>query len=93
MKKLTIPCDFQGKKSSVDFYVGTPKKGCHPVQKQSHWLSTERGGIIIPSINESLEKISALALQNKVNFEELCAYAIKTAGEEQPSKDPDELLK
>ena len=76
VKKLSIPCDFGDKNQPVDFYIGSPKAENGPIQNQSHWMSSERGGAVPPAVMESLTKIRALSEQNNVPFPELCEYAI-----------------
>ena len=79
MKKLTIPCNFGNQRSPVDFYVGSPKADNHPIQNQSHWLSSDRGGVVPSEIMDSLQRLHDLSKKNKVPFEELCMYAIESA--------------
>ncbi len=81
MKKLTIPCTFGGEKHPVDFYIGAPKADNHPIQNQSHWLSSERGGNVPSDIMDSLQRLHDLSKKNHVPFEELCSYAIESASE------------
>jgi len=79
MKKLTIPCQFGNQRQPVDFYVGQPKSDNHPIQNQSHWLSSERGGVVPGEIMDSLQRLHDLSKKNHVPFEELCSYAIESA--------------
>ncbi|MBL6785025.1 MAG: DUF2610 domain-containing protein [Rickettsiales bacterium] len=80
MKKLAIPCSFGAQSHSVDFYVGQPKIDKHPIQNQSSWLSSNRGGSVPGNVMDSLEKLHDLSKKNRVNFAELCEYAVTTAG-------------
>ena len=82
MKKLNIPCQFGAEKHNVDFYVGRPKDDNHPLQNQSHWLSSARGGNVPSDIMESLKKLHDISLKNQVPFEELCSYAMGAAQQE-----------
>ena len=79
MKKLTIPCQFGNQRQPVDFYIGQPKPDNHPIQNQSHWLSSDRGGVVPAEIMESLQRLHDLSRKNHVPFEELCSYAIESA--------------
>ena len=81
MKKLSIPCTFGPQNHSVDFYVGQPKVDKHPIQNQSSWLSSARGGAVPDNVMQSLEKLHDLSTKNRVNFADLCEYAVGTAGD------------
>lgn len=81
MKKLSIPCSFGPQNHSVDFYVGQPKEDKHPIQNQSSWLSSARGGSVPDNVMQSLEKLHDLSRKNRVNFADLCEYAVGTAGD------------
>jgi translation initiation factor 2B subunit (eIF-2B alpha/beta/delta family) len=76
VKKFTVPCDFSGKKFPITFYVGDAVVGNHPIGFQSKWLSDERGGTVPKELMDSLAKLKEISDQNKVSFEELCAYVI-----------------
>jgi hypothetical protein len=82
MKKFTIPCDFGGVSAPFEVYIGNPKKGNHPLQHQSGWLSRERGGTIPPDIMESFAKLLELSEKNGVSFEDLCVYALEAANKD-----------
>lgn len=86
MKKFTIPCDFGGQKHPFQIYVGEPRDDRHPLQNQSHWLSTERGGNIPPEVMESFQKLHNIAKENNVSFEDLCMYAFGQASEEKKAE-------
>jgi hypothetical protein len=89
MKKFSINCTFNGQSSPVHFYIGEPESKHHPIHFQADWLSKERGGSVPPEVMDSLAKLRDLSQQNGVPFEELCAYALEAAvqnndsGEEQ----------
>ena len=76
VKKFTVPCDFGGKKFPVTFYVGNASIGNHPIGFQSKWLAEERGGNVPQQLMDSLKRLKEIADENKVDFEELCAYVI-----------------
>lgn len=82
MKKFTIPCDFGGKKSPFDVYIGDPDGNLHPLCYQQNWLKKERGGEIPQEVMESFAKLKALSEKNGVSFEDLCVYALEAANEE-----------
>jgi hypothetical protein len=79
MKKITIPCDFNGQKIPFPIYVGEPRADKHPLQNQSWWLSSERGGSIPQEVMDSFEKLHNIAKENNVPFEDLCVYALGAA--------------
>lgn len=79
MKKLTIPCSFNGQVAPVDLYIGNPNASQHPLNYQSKWLSTERGGQIQQEVMDSISKIQKIAIKHNVSFEELCFYAVTVA--------------
>lgn len=82
MRRFTIPCDFGGVKAPFDTYIGEPMPGYHPLHFQRLWLLEERGGAIPMDVLDSFAKLLAIARENKVNFEELCVYALASAAEE-----------
>ncbi|MDD2839514.1 MAG: DUF2610 domain-containing protein [Rickettsiales bacterium] len=79
MKSFGIPCDFNGQKQTILFYIGNPHQDQHPIHFQSSWLSSVKGGVVPADIMESISKLHDLALRHKVSFEELCYYAINVA--------------
>ncbi len=79
MKRFTVPCDFNGKKAPFHIYIGEPNPKNHPLQHQSHWLSSERGGTIPEEVMNAFGKLHDIAKENGVSFEELCVYALGTA--------------
>ena len=87
IKKLTIPCVFGNQKQPVDFYVGEPKADNHPIQNQSHWLSSERGGTVPAEIMDSLKRLHELSKKNHVPFVDLCSYAIESANTDQQQEE------
>lgn len=83
MKRFTVPCDFGGQKAPFHVYVGEPRPDKHPLQNQSSWLSSERGGNIPPEVMDSFERLFKIAQENNVSFEDLCVYALGAAAETQ----------
>jgi hypothetical protein len=78
MKKFKIPCNFDGKKTPVTFYIGKPQTDHNPIHFQAEWLSSERGGNVPQEVMQSLEELMELSKKNGVPFEELCEYALKS---------------
>jgi Domain of unknown function (DUF2610) len=78
VKKFTISCKFGETSAPYNIYVGTPVADAHPLEQQAAWLLRERGGVVPVEVMESFSKLQAIALENGVNFEELCVYALGT---------------
>ena len=79
VKQFTIPCDFQGQMSPVTLYIGHPEATHHPINFQSQWLSSARGGQVPSDLMDTLQKLHDLAIENNADFEELCYYALISA--------------
>ena len=79
VKQFTIPCDFQGQMSPVTLYIGHPEATHHPINFQSQWLSSARGGQVPQDLMDTLQKLHDLAIENNADFEELCYYALISA--------------
>lgn len=79
MKRFTIPCDFGGKKAPFHVYIGAATYSRHPLYYQQLWLRQERGGYIPTEILESFGRLSNIALEHNISFEELCVYALAGA--------------
>lgn len=84
MKKFTIPCDFGEVKYPFQIYIGHPNAKTHPLLYQQIWLRDQRGGSIPAEVMESFQKLHNIALDNKVNFEELCMYALDSNKKDTP---------
>lgn len=82
MKRFTVPCDFNGVKHPFHVYIGEPNPKKHPLQFQSWWLSSERGGTIPQDVMDSFEKLFKISQENNVSFEDLCVYALGAAQQE-----------
>jgi hypothetical protein len=82
MKRFTIPCDFGGQKHPFHVYIGEPHPKKHPLQNQSSWLSSERGGTIPQDVMDSFEKLFKISQENNVSFEDLCVYALGNANKD-----------
>lgn len=79
VKQFTIPCDFQGQMAPVTLYIGHPEEAHHPINFQSQWLSSARGGQVPQDLMDTLQKLHDLAIENNADFEELCYYALISA--------------
>lgn len=79
VKRFDIPCNFNGKMITVTLYIGDPKLENHPLQFQSNWLASVKGGQIPQDVMDSISKIRDLAVKNNVSFEDLCYFAVKKA--------------
>lgn len=82
MKKFKIPCIFGKEKIPFDLYVGQPSNDFEPLQFQQLWMEQEREGQIPQEVIDSFNKLHAIAVENNVDFEELCMYALGNAAEE-----------
>ena len=78
MKKFTVICSFGEQKAPFHIYVGEPSPDLHPLLFQEAWLAEERLGKVPPEVMENFAKLHTIAIENKVSFEELCAYALGT---------------
>ena len=78
MKKFNIPCNFNGKKVPVTFYIGKPQAEHNPIHFQAEWLASARGGNVPQEVLQSLDELMVLSKKNGVPFEELCEYALKS---------------
>lgn len=79
IKRFTIPCDFSGKKYPFHVYVLTGPRGYAELQDQFRWLKEFRGGEVPADVRSSFQRLNAIASENKVDFMELCVYALGTA--------------
>lgn len=93
MKMFVIPCDVNGQKVPVQFYIGEPAPNLHPIKYQSSWISMQRGVTVPADVLGSLQKLFEIAVENKVSFVDLCTYALNYPTEQNapaasPSNDP-----
>jgi hypothetical protein len=82
MKKFKIPCFFNGEKVPFDLYVGAPASDFNPLYFQMRWLTDLRGGFVPGEVMDSFHKLHNIALENKVDLEELAMYALGSAAKE-----------
>jgi Domain of unknown function (DUF2610) len=74
--RFTVPIDFGGTTSPFYIYVIAGKNGCRQVQDQFIWVTEYRGGKVPPEVLESFHKLNRIAVENNVDFRELCVYAL-----------------
>lgn len=74
-KMLTFPCDFNGQKQSVNFYIGMPSPDSHPIGFQMKWLGA-KGGNVPPNIVDALQRLSKISREKNIPFVQLCEYVI-----------------
>jgi hypothetical protein len=90
VKKITLPCQFGDKVAPFNVYVGSPTTSpddMHPLEQQEAWLRRERGGVIPAVVMDSFRTLFEISLKEKVSFEELCVYALRSADQEPLSAD------
>ena len=79
VKQFTIPCQFGQEMSPVTLYIGHPEATHHPINFQSNWLSSAKGGTVPQDLMDTLQRLHDLAEENGADFEELCYYALISA--------------
>ena len=89
MKRFSINCQINGQLAPFHVYVGEPDPSKHPLQNQSNWLSSEKGGSIPQEVMDSFAKLHKISKENNVPFEDLCVYALETANKDE-EKGPDQ---
>jgi TPR repeat protein len=77
--RFTIPCDFAGKSFPFFVYVLGGPRGYAELQDQFRWLEEVRGGEVPPAVRASFLRLNGIAAENRVDFRELCVYALATA--------------
>lgn len=79
-KKFSAPCNFNGVSSPFTFWISDDyKPGNHPLDFQTKWLSSARGGILDPKISEGIMQIAQISEKNKISFEYLFGIAMNAA--------------
>lgn len=90
VKKFSISCAFDGgSQSPVEFFVGDPSYGKHPIEFQSKWLTEVKGGHVPQDVMDSIQKIKELSEKNNILFEDLCFYAITMANTKSLEENPE----
>jgi hypothetical protein len=74
--EFKIPCAFNGQMSDVAVYLGNPEGKHNPIFFQNKFINDVKGGMISPAVLESLDKLKTLALENGVDFLDLCKDAL-----------------
>ncbi len=88
--RFTIPVDFDGTKFPFYVYIITGKQGYKGLQDQFVWLKEYRGGKIPNEVQESFNRLNKIAVDNDVDFRDLCVYALGDKKDEttQTTKSP-----
>jgi tetratricopeptide (TPR) repeat protein len=81
-KEFNIPIEINGVKYAWNLWLVPGPKGYQRVLDQFRWLSEVRGARIPAEIQTSFKRLNDIAVQNKVDFRELCIYAFETAAKE-----------
>jgi hypothetical protein len=93
MKRFTIPCDFGGEKFPFHIYVNSGKKSYERLCDQFRWLEEYRGGKVPVEVQDSFRRLHEIAVENNVNYMDLCVYALGTAAaEETPQEQLDAAI-
>jgi len=79
MKRLTVPCDFNGVTAPFHVYIGHPCAIVHPLHFQNAWLREARGGKMPQEVLDSFQRLADIARKEGVSFEDLCVYALGLA--------------
>jgi hypothetical protein len=79
MKRLTIPCDFNGVTAPFHVYLGDPSADVHPIYFQTAWLRESRGGTVPREVLDSLQRLADIARKEGMSYEDLCVYALGLA--------------
>lgn len=82
MKRFTIPVDFNGVRSPFHIYIGEAAAPFAPIHFQQAWISQRRSGRVPTEVAESFSKLQTIALEQNLDFEELCAYALSAANQQ-----------
>jgi len=83
IKRFTVPCDFSGTRYPFHLYVMKGKRGYAELQDQFRWLTYFRGGEVPVEVRDSFRRLNTIAVENNVDFMELCVYALGTVAEDE----------
>lgn len=75
-KKFVIPCDVNGKKVPVQFFFPHGTNAYQVAEHQFRWVKEYRGVNAPEDVHDSLRKLNEIATENKVDFTDLCTYAL-----------------
>ena len=81
IKRFTIPTDFSGTRYPFHVYVFTGSRGYAELQDQFRWVKEIRGGEIPTDVADSFSRLNKIAVENNVDFQELCVYALATTNQ------------
>ena len=90
MTRFTVPADYSGGRYPFHVYVLSGKNGYSELLDQFQWVKGIRGGTVPTEVQESFERLNKIAVENKVDFRELCVYALGTAAEKTPQQKLDD---
>jgi hypothetical protein len=77
LKMFLIPCEVNGVKVPVQFYIGEPTPSLsNPIHFQTAWIKQERGVDVPEETLDSLAKLKSAAAEKNVSFVDLCQYAL-----------------
>lgn len=79
IKKLNVKVKFGYNESDYPVYIGTPNSKSHPLYFQSSWLNDSKGGTISEGVMNGIEKLQQIAIENDLDFAELCEYSLSVA--------------
>lgn len=81
IKRFTIPTDFSGTKYPFYVYIFNGPRGYAELQDQFRWVREIRGGEIPTDVVDSFSRLNKIAVENNVDFQELCVYALATTNQ------------
>jgi len=79
IKKTKIKYEIDGKDIDVDFYIGNPAKGEHPVGFQQQILKEKSGGRLKKEASDLMEFVKKISDLYKISFGDVFDYLQKTA--------------
>ncbi len=82
IERFTIPTDFSGTIYQFHVYVYTGTNGYAELLDQFRWVKEIRAGTVPAEVQDSFKRLNDIAVANKVDFMELCVYALGTAASE-----------
>lgn len=83
LKRFTIQVGFGGGEK-YPWYVYIPRgvNGYRELQEQFRWVTEYRGGVVPVEVEDSMRRLLEIAVENNVDFMELCVFALGTAAAE-----------
>jgi TPR repeat protein len=83
LTRFMVPANFAGTKYPFAVYIPSGKHGYAELQDQFIWLKEYRGGVVEKEVEESFRKVNKIAIDNNVDFRELCVYALGASKKEE----------